>query len=417
MAVRKRQWKTRTGEEKTAWIVDYTDQHGKRHIQTFQRKKDADAQAAKVAVDVSKGTHVAPNDSITVEEAATRWINNVAAKGVEKSTVSQYRQHINLHILPRIGKTKLAKLTPHAVEVFRDSLLGVGTPPLQHEALSRPMARKVMTSLKSMLKNARHSHVADDVTIGKDASAERQRLEVGKDIPTPDEIRRLIQAAKGNRQRTLLLTAVFTGLRASELRGLRWSDVDLKAGELHVRQRADRYAKIGPPKSKAGTRTVPLPPELMQALKRWKLACPKGEAELVFPTTKGKVQDHGTMLDGVRRAMVTAGVVDKSSGAAKYALHALRHFFASWCINPKDRGGRELPPKLVQTLLGHSSIVMTLDTYGHLFREGGDREELASAASFLLNGDTADADTAATVHPLPSARRRPRRSATPDAEV
>ena len=66
-------------------------------------------------------------------------------------------------------------------------------------------------------------------------------------------------------------------------------------------------------------------------------------------------------------------------------LHDLgRHFFASWCINPKERGGRELPPKVVQHLLGHSSIVMTLDVYGHLFRDGGDRAELAEASAALL---------------------------------
>ena len=57
--------------------------------------------------------------------------------------------------------------------------------------------------------------------------------------------------------------------------------------------------------------------------------------------------------------MIAAGVVDKS-GRPKYRLHAFRHFFASWCINPKERGGRELPPKAAQTLLGHSSITMTL---------------------------------------------------------
>jgi len=68
----------------------------------------------------------------------------------------------------------------------------------------------------------------------------------------------------------------------------------------------------------------------------------------------------------------------------KYALHAFRHFFASWCINPKERGGRELPVKVVQQLLGHSSIVMTLDRYGHLFPRGDDRGELAAAAKRLL---------------------------------
>jgi len=65
-------------------------------------------------------------------------------------------------------------------------------------------------------------------------------------------------------------------------------------------------------------------------------------------------------------------------------VHAFRHFFASWCINPKARGGRELPAKVVQALLGHSSIVMTLDRYGHLFPRGDDRAELAKASAALL---------------------------------
>ena len=70
---------------------------------------------------------------------------------------------------------------------------------------------------------------------------DKRVLEVGRDIPTPNEIKRMIAAAKGGKRHALLLVAALSGLRASELRGLRWKDVDLKAGELHVRQRADRY--------------------------------------------------------------------------------------------------------------------------------------------------------------------------------
>src|SRR5262245_8803708 len=77
--------------------------------------------------------------------------------------------------------------------------------------------------------------------------AERSQLEVGKDIPTRLEIQRIIDAA--GQGRALLLTAALTGIRASELRGLRWSDVDLAKREINVRQRADRYQKIGHPKS------------------------------------------------------------------------------------------------------------------------------------------------------------------------
>jgi integrase len=70
---------------------------------------------------------------------------------------------------------------------------------------------------------------------------------------------------------------------------------------------------------------------------------------------------------------------------AKYTgLHCLRHFYASWCINPVEQGGLELPPKVVQERLGHSSITMTYDRYGHLFPRGDDSEALAAAESALI---------------------------------
>jgi integrase len=374
MSVRKRAWTTRRGEQKEAWVVDYTDQDGDRHIETFERKKDADARHATVRVNVRKGTHTAPSKSVTVAEAAESWIKRVEAEGRERGTLAQYRQHVKLHIAPRIGGYKLAHLTPPKVETFRDDLLA---------SLSRPMARKVLTSLKSLLKVAKHAHVAADVSVGRSKRSER-KLEVGRDIPTPAEVKRLIDAAKDDaRMRALLLTAALCGLRASELRGLRWADVDLKASELHVRQRADRYNIIGPPKSASSVRTIPLAPEVVAALKVWKLACPKGELDLVFPTGTGAIMYHRSMLDSLAPVMKAAGVVNKG-GKPKYALHAFRHFFASWCINRRADGGRELPAKVVQGLLGHSTIVMTLDRYGHLFPRGDDRAELAAASGALL---------------------------------
>ncbi len=373
MSVRKRSWRTRQGEAREAWIADYADQHGKRHIETFERKKDADAYHATVRVDVRRGVHVAPSTSATVTEAAESWIRGVEADGRERTTVRQYRQHVDLHIVPRLGRLKLAQLTPKRVEDFRDDLL---------LKLGRPMARKVLTSFKSLLKAAKHADVAGGVSIGRDKRHER-KLEVGRDIPTPAEVKRLIDVAKDTKQRALLLTAALTGLRASELRGLRWADVDLKAGELHVRQRADRYNEIGPPKSASSRRTIPLDSVvLVPALMAWKIRCPPGQ-DLVFPTSTGAFDHHANMLRSLMPAMLAAGVVDKK-GKSKYALHSFRHFFASWCVNPKDRGGRELPAKVVQQLLGHSSIVMTLDRYGHLFPRGDDRAELADAARKLL---------------------------------
>jgi integrase len=373
VSIRKRTWATSKGEAREAWIVDYTDQDGDRHIETFERRKDADKRHADVKVDIGKGVHTAPSKSLTVAEAAERWIKRVEADGRERTTVRQYRQHADLHIVPRLGPIKLAHLTPARIETFRDGLL---------EKLSRALARKVLTSLKSLLKNAGHSHAAAGVSIKRNKRKER-KLEIGRDIPEPKEIKRLVEAAATAHDRALLLTVALTGLRASELRGLRWSDVDLKSAELHVRQRADRWNRIGPPKSEASVRTLPIPPEALSALRLWKVECPPNGGNLVFPTTTGNVEHHSNMLRSLEPVMKAAALVD-AKGEPKYALHAFRHFFASWCINPKSRGGRQLPPKEVQTLLGHSSIVMTLDIYGHLFPRGDDNAELAAASRALF---------------------------------
>ena len=419
MSVRKRKWTTSRGEAKESWIVDYL-LDGKRHVETFDRKKDAVAREHKVRLDIDKSIHVAASNSKTVAEAAQDWLSQCASNGLERSTIRQYQQHVKHHIAPRLGNVKLAKLTPQIIKGFRNQLIGGDDDNGNgngnghgdrvdniNSALSRPLARKVLISLKSLLRNAEYSHVAANVKI---KSRKRERwLEEGTDFPQPDEIKRLIEAAKATRQRALLLTAALTGLRASELRGLRWKDVNLDHGTLTVNQRADRFNKIGPPKSEAGTRTISLAPEVIAALKQWKPACPtkadaRGNDRLVFPTSTGHFEHHSNMLRGLAPIMIAAGVVD-ADGKPKYAMHAFRHFFASWCINPKNRGGRELPPKVVQTLMGHSSIVMTLDIYGHLFPNADDREELAQATAALLGGPTTD-----KVVPLTTtARKKPTR--------
>jgi len=122
--------------------------------------------------------------------------------------------------------------------------------------------------------------------VKRDTRKER-KLEVCRDIP--EKIKRLIEKAEGARERALLLTVGVTRLRASELRGLKWSNVDLKSAELHVRQRADRYNRMEPPKSDSSVRTVPIPPEALSALKVWNLECPPNAGDLVVPTSTGKV--------------------------------------------------------------------------------------------------------------------------------
>jgi integrase len=384
LSVRKRSWTTRGGKPKEAWIADYVDQHGKRHIKTFARKRDADTYHSHVAVDVDAGVHTADSASIVVAEAGRLWLRGREAAKLERTTLEGYRQHLALHIMPLIGAVKLAQLTVPMVREFEDRLRIDRSPAL---------ARKVLVSLSSILTDAQERGlVAQNVAhslrarrSGKSHTDQRQRrrLKVGVDIPTPDEIRAILAHLTGP-LRPLLLVAIFTGLRASELRGLRWVDVDFARGELHVHQRADRYGVIGRPKSEAGERTVPLLPMVANALREWKLACPAHD--LVFPARRGRAVSYTVIRCAWHPIQVAAGVVDQQ-GKAKYAgLHALRHFYASWCINRRADGGLELPLKVVQARLGHASITMTADRYGHLFPRGDDEAELAAAEKAFLGG-------------------------------
>jgi integrase len=400
MSVRKRKWTTRKGDEKEAWVVDYRDQQDRRVLKTFDRKKEADAFAAASRVEVREGTHVADSGSVTVTEAGDLWLKSAGAAELERTTLDQYRQHLRLHIEPLIGRTLLSKLNAPTIRAFEDKL--------RENERSATMVKYVVRSLGALLTDAQERGLIVRNPVrelrsrrrqGKGGKQERRngKLKVGIDIPTPDEIKHIIQAAEG-KWRPLLLTAIFTGLRASELRGLRWSDVDLTKRELRVCQRADRFNAIGRPKTDAGERTVPLPPMVVNTLREWKLMCPKkdGKLWLVFPNGKGNVEWHTNLvLRGLQPTLVKAGVtvrvkdaqgrpvVDQEGKAvveAKYSgLHALRHFYASWCASIG------LTMKVVQTRMGHSNIAVTMDTYTHIFPDAADdSEKLADAERALM---------------------------------
>ncbi|OQP86035.1 site-specific integrase [Rhizobium rhizosphaerae] len=399
MSVRKREWTTPKGEAKSAWVVDYVDTTGKRRLKTFKLKKQADAFAATASVEIREGVHVADSATITIGEAGLLWLRSADAAGLERTTIDQRKQHLNLHIVPLAGSVKLTKITAPWIRAFQDEM--------REKGRSAAMIKRVTVSLGSILADAQGRglvvrnavHELSKARSGSKASEKRTRarLRVGVDIPTNAETKSILDATRG-RYRPLLVTMIFTGIRASEARGLRWEDVDLMKAQLHVRQRADKYGGIGMPKSEAGQRTIPLPPMVVNTLREWKLACPKSEAGLVFANQAGNIEDHQNMLRrGLWPAQIAAGVSVPTGRVAengepvlapKYpGFHALRHWYASWCINRKVDGGLELPAKAVQTRMGHSSIQVTFDTYGHMFPAADEGAEMAAAERALFAAD------------------------------
>lgn len=417
MSIRKRAWKTSKGEAKEAWVIDYVDQAGKRRLKTFERKKEAEAFETKTKFEITQGTHTPDSASVTIAEAADLWLETCRANDLETATIDAYEQHCRLHIKPFLGRIKLSQLTAPMAREFEDKLRRGDPVPGEAEGAPRSpaMVRRIIMSLSTLIADAQERGlVARNVVRefrarrkrGKQKAHESRhngKLKIGVDIPSPDEIRAFLAALK-EPWRAILLTATFTGLRASELRGLRWADVDLEKKELHVRQRADKRNVIGPPKSASGERTLPLSPIVVATLKEKWLATPKGKGgkeALVFGTGTGAPEYHSNITNrGLIPAMIKAGVALHVLGPdgkpaqdedgkpilrAKYTgLHALRHFYASWLINRKADGGLELPAKTVQERLGHSTIAMTLDTYSHLFPAADAHEELATAERALL---------------------------------
>jgi len=268
MSIRKRTWKTKGCEERTAWIVDYADGAGKRRLKTFARKKEADAFNDKTRAELNEGIHTPDRDSVTIAERAELWLQSCRANHLQTATIDAYEQHVRLHIKPFIGRAKLSHLTAPAVRKFEEKLI-LGDD--NHKPRSPAMVKRIITSLSTLISDAQERGLAARNVV-KDLRSRRKRgnqaqhesrhrgkLKVGVEIPSPDEIRAFLGALSG-RYRPLLLTATFTGLRASELRGLRWPDIDFDRRVLHVRQRVDKRNVAGPPKTASGARTVPLPP-------------------------------------------------------------------------------------------------------------------------------------------------------------
>jgi integrase len=377
-SIRKR--KFGPNKDREAWVVDYVDQHGKRRLKTFSTKKDAEAWKVNALHEIQHGIHTAASTSKTVEEAWRLWMADCEANNLEFGTIRQRRQHLALHVTPFIGRHRLSDLTTPLLYEFDTKL--------RESSRSLAMRRKVMTNLKTMLTFAQgRGLVSQNVARGVRIKADNREaatgpLRAGIDFPTMAELNLFIENSTG-RWRPFIITAIFTGMRLSELRGLRWSDVDIEAGQIHVRQRADAWGKIGPTKSKAGKRDIPLAPLVVNTLKQWRAECPKGERDLVFPNTLGNVETMSniharcwTPLQIKCRLTVDTSKKDPEGNLildARYGFHMLRHAAASLFIQYLG-----WTPKRLQAVMGHASINMTFDRYGHLFENAeADRADMA----------------------------------------
>ncbi|WLA78804.1 tyrosine-type recombinase/integrase [Bradyrhizobium elkanii] len=387
------------------WQASYVDGGGNRRAKLFERKGDAEAWLTETRHDLVRGLHTPSSVSPTIKDAAALWIKRSNEKGLEASTVKGYREHIDLHILPFIGAKKLSEISVPAVNAFADQLREAGR--------SADMISRVVQSLGAIFREARRRGLANTApTEGLELDLP-DRDDPRPVIPTKPELQAIIGKSEG-RWRPVIITAIFCGLRASELRGLRWADVDFEARQINVTQRADASHRIGKLKSKAAYRSIPCSPLVINTLREWKLVCPKRDTgkkdangepvkvlDLAFPNGLGKVESHSNLHErGLDPILVAAGLTESmpvlddagkpiinNAGepvmreVGKYGLHSLRHACASLWIESGYN------PKQIQRLMGHSSIKVTFDVYGHLFADAdADQKAAENVQARLLGG-------------------------------
>lgn len=370
MSIRKREWTTPAGRKRSAWQVDYKDSQGARRSKQFDLKRDAEAWLTNTAHEVSRGVHTADSQSITVDQAIVEWLAARKADGVEGGTYVAYEAIARNHISPLLGSERLNRLTKPMIEQFKKNLLASRT---------RPQATRALTHLSMIITEAeRMGHVAQNVARGVKVTR-NSRDEVELQIPSPEEVRRLIDGA-GPELRAFVMMAALAGLRASELRGLKWPDIDFVGRTVKVSRRADYLNKLGSPKSAAGRRKIPLAPRVIEELSGWKERCPASYLDLVFPSPRGKIWSYKNLTERAFFPLqVQLGIsvpkLDPNDGLpiwdedvnevceAKYGLHALRHAAASLWIHQ----GIDL--MRLKAWMGHAHVQTTIDTYGHLLHD------------------------------------------------
>jgi integrase len=340
----------------TIWQARYTDplRGGTHKIEkTFRTRQEAEDWLTSQRASVLHGTHIDPRQAERpFAEVIAAWKESWAGR-LSPTTARRYDSIIDNYLAPAFGPLPIGRVTHEAVQRYINGLaanpkLAPGTVRNVYAVLRTAMARAVRMGLARV-------NPCTDIDLPRPRRQEMLFL-------TGDEVRAVAEAIDPH-YRVLIYTAAYTGMRAGELGGLQRQDVDLLRGVVHVRRAlkdVNGHLELGPTKTHAN-RTISLP-TFLRSMLAGHLAKPcsggTGPTAPVFTMKNGQLLRHGLVYNRYfRRAVVAALPADLH----RLRFHDLRHTSASLSIAAGAH------PKLISARLGHSSITITLDRYGHLF--------------------------------------------------
>lgn len=278
------------------------------------------------------------------------------------STVRTYRNAWESRIEPELGAHKLTAIRRADVQALVDRLLASG--------LAASTVKNTLDPLRRVYARAIQR---DRVAINPTSNLDIPRAANGRDRVAEREEATALIAAIRTEERALWATAFYTGLRSGELRALRWSDVDLRAAVIHVRRGWDDYRGEQEPKSRAARRRVPIIPTLLVLLRAHQQRTDREGSDLVF----GRTRDLPFKRETVRRRALRDWR-DARRHLTPITLHEARHSAATFMIHAGANA------KALSVVMGHESITITFDRYGHLFR--GSESEVGRLLGEYIDG-------------------------------
>lgn len=375
MSIRKREWIKPNGEKCFCWIVDYINVNGKRIRKSgFKTKPDAKIYEASVVCAVQKGFNTELDKMITFEQASTEFIEYDTKVHCKPSTIDTYEGYLRTHLNPFFKGTKLINITPQMVQEFikyqKDNTK------LTNNSIDKNLALLRSIIQKQVGEGSLFSNPVDKVKKLKVETVERRAL-------SSDEVLKLLEKCKKYNPDfyPMLFTAIFTGMRRGELLALTWDKINWVTNEISIDRNLYKGRFVSP-KTKTSKRKIKMSQELVKVLREWKMKSKTNELNFIFSNECGNSIDPRNL---VRRMFEP--IVEKA-GLGKLTWHSLRHGYVSLLI------AKNVPIKFIQSQLGHSSIKITMDIYGHLLPETCEQGIKALDALFIKEKEQIKAEIA-----------------------
>ena len=351
---RRRKGSVRWREEINKYVIDFYDNLGKRHIETVGTNwHNANRALDRRMHEINTGIFNHSMKEVAFKNYAKSWIEGKVK--VKPATKVSYSGILSNHLIPYFGDARIADIKRKNIQDFVKAKL-------EENSLSSKSINNILLVLHQILRDA---EVEGLIVRNPYMKIERPRVEkTEKDYLRTEEIK-LFLANSDARTFPLFYTAIFTGMRRGELLGVKWEDLDWAGGKIHVR-RSLYKGGFQAPKSRYSRRAIDMGPRLMQVLrehraKQNEMRLKSGkdwiDHDLVF------CQNDGTPLDADNLYHRDFKRILKKAGLRHIRIHDLRHTFASILIATGHN------PKYIQSQMGHASINITMDLYGHLMPE------------------------------------------------